>query len=577
MTAFDHSALLLALGWAVLNSLWQMALLWIVFNVSTSLTGSLRPSQKSNLATFLLLAGFAWFIFTFVSLVVNKENNNSIVSVNALPAAFNEKLNSWLDSTLPFASVIYIALLIIPFLQFIRNYRYVQVLRKYNLSKIQVDWRIFVRKTAAQIGITKPVHIWVSDLITSPVTIGYLKPIILVPLAAINHLTPQQMEAVLLHELAHIRRYDYLINLLINFIQTILYFNPFVKAFVKTVERERERSCDELVMQFQYNPHHYASALLMLEKNNTVARNMAIAASGKSDLLSRIERILNIEKRNVFSFNKLAGLFAGLLCVIILNAVLIVGKPIAGRGSVGFEQPGSPATLFSTGDESTGGTNVWASPKNENKLQAVENHVAAGNTIKENLTPDSSIPTVDAEPAVISDDESTPVPTQVGLRTIVVPDLTNRELKQVEKTIASTKKVVENQQWKEVEKSIADVLTTLEKQEVKEKYLKELSKVNWNNLETKLKLSYDQINWNKINTQLNSAITSIKLDSLETVYTIVNNELSKAEKMATVCDSISIELPMPDVSVEQIKQSKKQVQKNLDQIKAYRSRKVIHL
>ena len=242
MTAFDQSAFLQALGWAVLNSLWQMALLWIVFNLVISLTGSIRPSQKSNIASSLLFTGFAWFIFTFISLLINKENNNAIVSLNALPAGTNEKLNQWLDSILPFASVIYIVLLIIPLLQFIRNYRYVQVLRKHNLSKINVDWRIFIKKISARIGINKPVNIWVSDLINSPVTIGYLKPIILVPLAAINHLTTEQMEAVLLHELAHIRRYDYLINLLINFIQTILYFNPFVKAFVKTVERERERS-----------------------------------------------------------------------------------------------------------------------------------------------------------------------------------------------------------------------------------------------------------------------------------------------------------------------------------------------
>ena len=106
---------------------------------------------------------------------------------------------------------------------------------------------MFVKNLAAQMGIKKPVHVWISELVCSPVTIGYLKPIILVPLAAINHLTTQQLEAVLLHELSHIKRYDYLINLIINFIQTILYFNPLVKAFVKIIEREREKSCDEMV------------------------------------------------------------------------------------------------------------------------------------------------------------------------------------------------------------------------------------------------------------------------------------------------------------------------------------------
>ena len=137
------------------------------------------------------------------------------------------------------------------------------------------------------------------------------------PIAAITNLSQKQVEAVLLHELAHIRRYDYFINLLINFIRTVLYFNPYVKFFAKTVEREREKSCDEMVMQFEYDPHGYASALLMLERNNVMKQTIAVAASGqRNDLLHRIERILGIEKRKALDFRKLGGLLAGLICVI---------------------------------------------------------------------------------------------------------------------------------------------------------------------------------------------------------------------------------------------------------------------
>ena len=83
-----------------------------------------------------------------------------------------------------------------------------------------------------------------------------------------------------------IKRFDYLINLLINAIQTILYFNPFVKAFIKITETEREKSCDEMVIQFQYNSLEYASALLELEKVNHSQRLLALSAAGnKNDLL----------------------------------------------------------------------------------------------------------------------------------------------------------------------------------------------------------------------------------------------------------------------------------------------------
>jgi beta-lactamase regulating signal transducer with metallopeptidase domain len=183
---------------------------------------------------------------------------------------------------LPVASLIYLILLVLPVFNFIRNYRYVQVIRQHKLSKTDVEWRIFVKNVAARMGIKKTVHIWLSGIVTSPVTIGYLKPVILLPLAAVNHLNTQQIEAILLHELAHIRRYDYLLNLVIRFIQVILYFNPFVKAFIKIIERERELSCDEMVIQFQYDPYGYASALLTLEKNNHHPKPLAVAASGNA-------------------------------------------------------------------------------------------------------------------------------------------------------------------------------------------------------------------------------------------------------------------------------------------------------
>src|SRR4029077_2528611 len=119
-----------------------------------------------------------------------------------------------------------------------------QVIRSYGLSRADVQLRMFVQKIAVRMDIRKPVYVWMSEMVSSPVTIGYLKPMVLVPMAAVNHLTTQQIEAVLLHELSHIKRYDYFINLLTRLIQTVLYFNPFVKAFVRIFEREREKSCD---------------------------------------------------------------------------------------------------------------------------------------------------------------------------------------------------------------------------------------------------------------------------------------------------------------------------------------------
>ena len=88
-----------------------------------------------------------------------------------------------------------------------------------------------------------------------------------------------------------------------------------------------------MVMQFQYDPHGYASALLMLEKANHIPKAFAIAAAGKkNDLLSRVEIIMGVDKKPVISFNKLAGIFAGLLAVIALNALVILNRPASCQG-----------------------------------------------------------------------------------------------------------------------------------------------------------------------------------------------------------------------------------------------------
>jgi hypothetical protein len=387
-----------------------------------------------------------------------------------------------------------------------------------------------------------------------------------------NNLTTQQMEAVLLHELAHIKRYDYLIILIVNYIQSVLYFNPFVKAFAQTIESERERSCDEMVIQFQYDPHNYATALLTLEKYNTLSQNMAIAAAGKNDLFNRVERILNIDSKPVFTFHKLAGLVAGLFCIIMLNALIIAEKPATRTSTFAFEQLTSPT--FMASDESS--HKPVPKVKEETAPPTIVNHAAVAKIAMK----DKPVPGIDAGPAEQDVSDETPV---LSFATagedaplLVEPQLNNQEATHVKEAVQATKKVIEDAQWKEVEKGIADALTVAEKEELKKEYNKELDKVNWSKLESKIKASYDQLNWDKINEQLGAAVTNIKIDSLVKVYTIVKANLDKAEEMATH-DTLVSEVPIPDVSIEKIKENRDQVQKKLTTLKAIQNRKIIHL
>lgn len=583
----EQSNFLQALGWAVLNSLWQLALLWVIYQVLTGILSKIifsgkpiRPSAKSSLASMLLIAGFGWFIYTFFSIFTSHTIDDAVISSGFINAEGNEQLNNWLHKTLPVASFLYLILLLLPTLHFIRNYRYVQIIRNHGLSKATVRWRIFVKKVAVQMGIKKPVHIWVSELVSSPVTIGYLKPVILVPLAAINHLTPQQLEAVLLHELSHIKRYDYLINLVINFIQTVLYFNPFVKAFVKTVEREREKSCDEMVMQFQYDSHEYATALLILEKTHHASKPLAVAASGKkNDLLHRVELILGVQKKPVISFNRLAGLLAAALCVITINALLIISKPSNNNNKdVSFNSISSPLYFFNNdyNDKSSNPLTVSSSNKTseERKSAPVINHPDQ-NRIVSKVNKPASATSVTATANVSS---HTPVSDIINVSyrpVIAIPQLKEYQEEQVKEAMSASKKVLESAHWKAIEKNIADVLTQNEKEHLKITFQKEVNKIDWNKLEDKLRIAYDKIDWNQINDQLTNAVYEIRLDSLQKVYSEAAGNLALIQKELSANELNGI--PDTDITLKEVDQKKVQISKALDILKALKDKKIIHL
>ncbi|MBL7724961.1 MAG: M48 family metalloprotease [Chitinophagaceae bacterium] len=561
--------LLQALGWAVLNSLWQMALLWVIYQVVTAFLKNTKASSKSVLATILLFAGSFWFIYTF--LIVYSDISEGGTTGTFITSG--HEVYNWLLQSLPFISGAYLLLLVLPVLRFIRNYRYVQVIRKYGLSKINVDWRIFVRNVAARMGIKKTVQIWVSEFVTSPVTIGFFKPVILVPLAAINHLTPSQLEAVLLHELAHIRRYDYLINLLINFIQTILYFNPFVKAFVKIVEREREKSCDEMVLQFQYDSHEYASALLTLEKTKHLQKILIVAATGnKNDISHRIETIMGVQKKPAISANKIAGLVSAIICIIALNLLLLLpGTRTDKNNTVAYTDFPSPFNLIS--DE--------AKESGDKINQPPVDNIAANSNSNEILTaPAVSAAAVAKERAALLNEQnvqdiSSYAYKLAGFEEKDVPELKRYQEQQVKEALEASRKVLESSQWKVVEKSIADAFSEKEKQELKKAYEKELNKFDWNKWEVKLKQAYENIDWEKVNNQLSYAINQIRIDSLQRVYNDVAIKLNDIQKELNANQVTSI--PDTDITLKAVEDRKRKVQQTLNTLKAVRNKKIVHL
>jgi len=223
-----HSPLLQALGYAIINSMWQFALLWLLY-FAVNTVFKLSTHHKYLAGLVLELAGFTWFLETLhfyykqsLFLAENAVLNHQVYfpGFSSLDGGGTIKQRFFmvilrLEQFFPYLSVAYLILLTILVVRWLYALGYTNRVRTDGLNKIGDNWQVFVSSLSIELGIKRKVGIFLSGLVKSPLTIGFLKPIILVPVAAVNYLTTQQLEAVILHELAHIKRYDYFINLVI--------------------------------------------------------------------------------------------------------------------------------------------------------------------------------------------------------------------------------------------------------------------------------------------------------------------------------------------------------------------------
>ena len=309
------------LGWALIDSLWQMALLWLIYILITWGGKKFTAATRHFLLLVLLTVGTIWFFFSLASpfSLIEYGSTNDLNILMSLPVGARQFIND----ALPYCSGIYLFILCMLIVRYCNHYILSQRIRINGLQKPSIEIKIFVQEMVARIGIQQKLSVWLSTSIHSPMVIGFIKPVILIPMATINHLSMAQMEAVLLHELAHIKRHDYFINLLVAFIETIFFFNPFAWMLVQSIKKEREHACDDIVMQFRYDPCMYASALLSLEKQRKGLAQLAMAAVGKNKklLLLRISRITNTHKTDRLDWGRIP--FLGLLVIVAIFISLV--------------------------------------------------------------------------------------------------------------------------------------------------------------------------------------------------------------------------------------------------------------
>jgi GWxTD domain-containing protein len=321
------------IGWTLVHSLWEGA---VISTVLAAVLVALRsPRARYAAACGAMLAMLACFTVTFAQMMPKGPQTLWLLtpSAVAVPAAATVKNTpvTWqtsLDAVVPWLAPFWILGVLLIYAERIVGCFSARRLRRKGICCAASHWQDEVARLSARLRISRPIKLLESCLTDVPMVLGHFRPLILMPVGLVAGIPPGQLEAVLLHELAHIRRCDYIVNLFQRFVEGLFFYHPAVWWFSNVMRAERENCCDDIVVSISGNAHEYAIALTTLEQNRLAGRVPAVAALGGNPV-KRIRRLL---------YPKPSGALAPFLAAGILIATAAVS--LAGwKASVDQNRP----------------------------------------------------------------------------------------------------------------------------------------------------------------------------------------------------------------------------------------------
>ncbi len=313
-----NSPVMEALGWTLIHSLWQGAIVFLILKLLLRWVTAGAASLRYVLVISALAVMCCWSVSTFLQVYSpipseTFEFGPGISEIIVLPEEafvepqfpipFSEETETsslWLESMLqpmrPYVPVLvwmWFAGLCFLSIRFTGNLYYLHQLKRKGAYRVSEIWEDRLAAFLMRTGIKRPVKLLESRRVTGPFTIGFLKPVILLPMGLLTGMDPFQIEAIIMHELAHIRRADYLINLLQSLVEVLFFYHPAVQWMSRQARIEREHCCDDLVMEWRQDPMVYAQALMNLQSSRIHPQStFAMSITGnKPSFTQRIQRL----------------------------------------------------------------------------------------------------------------------------------------------------------------------------------------------------------------------------------------------------------------------------------------------
>nr|WP_314859611.1 M56 family metallopeptidase [uncultured Undibacterium sp.] len=297
-----------ALTWSLVHSLWQAGLVSLCLVALIGLTKKSQAALRYKIYALGIFACFALNIATFFSyfqksvLTLSFSTQGRVATYipltqdNSLLAQLSTYVNQHLSQIVFCWSLGFVLIGAKSIGNWLADHRLIQR----NTEVLPDNWDAQFLALAHSIGLRRSIRFRLSEKIKVPCVLGYLKPVILLPTSLLLGMSPQQVEVIVLHELAHIKRHDVLLANLQCVLKALYFFNPFVFWISAKLDQERENACDDIAVGICSNPLLYAKTLQHFAEMHTHFLSTTLALTGrKIMLLPRIQRLFSTEKTNV--------------------------------------------------------------------------------------------------------------------------------------------------------------------------------------------------------------------------------------------------------------------------------------
>ena len=344
MESVVSSPLLYNLALTLIHFIWQGCLIALSLKFLLILISHQRPQIRYALSMIAMLACLVvpvatyWIIYQPIYTQDAALAMQTVNAINTTNMATNEEVNWYqgMFDSLPYVSILWLSTVTFLASKLLIELYNVNQLPKLGIINTDENLQRRFQQLVTQIELKKTPKLLISIKVNTPMAIGWLKPIVLIPAAMLSGLTPAQLDMLILHELAHIRRNDYLVNFIQTIIETLLFFHPAVSWISKQMRNEREYCSDDIAVNIAGNPIAYAHTLadtasICTKHRHHAIPTMVMAASG-GDLKQRVVRL--VDQHNCTS-NDDSGKF--LASVLIIFSIFIVAiKPYLSHSMIDF-------------------------------------------------------------------------------------------------------------------------------------------------------------------------------------------------------------------------------------------------